>query len=618
MAALLTDFDAVALLERQLADLSGGGDGVDVQVELNEARRLVAERDEDIHSYEAQLNALEAERGNLHGKLVSTQAEVDQLRSTLAVGNDALTEMQIRTARAETDARQVPQLLSGLARGILEARLLASALADAESDAAGMTEDLTKQVSASSVSERGAADTALRAVQERANMEQFLAEERHQSARLRGSSQALEEKLANTSAMLADVRTQLISARETTERYAARIGTLEVQIQARDEAVIESRNAHASLKQMLAAAQQAVVAEARAGAKHETEALHLKARIEALEGEAALVKQAAALQAEDEAATRARAAELVHEQQEAARAVEGAHAAALRDAHAAKQSAEQTSQELAREMEGMRAALATARMRADSAAQTASNEHAAALHRLHDNLSRQMDELRGRLADVTTAASATTRRLAKAEAEARRLGNVERHAAVLEMQLGRAQADLQKKTEALERVLRRKGSIAGISMAAPLGTESDEALRGQVADATSARLTSDSSGGNANEMGMQAMMPPRPELPGHHPGVATGENEQENNAHATNARRNLLPIKPSIAIRSRDPSPMPGGALKARGPLVPQPAMPGEEDARGRRPASEQRRRSSLRTVPSRYASPHVRSAATSSSSITR
>eukprot|EP00962_Isochrysis_galbana_P054839 scaffold26482_cov147-Isochrysis_galbana.AAC.1 len=609
------DFDAVALLERQLADLSGGGDGVNIQVELHEARRLVVERDEDIRSYEAQLNAIESDRATLHAKLVSTEAEVDHLKSALAVGNDALAEMQIRTARVETEAMRVPQLLATLARWTLEARVLASALADAESVAAGWAEVFTKQVSVSSVSQRDAADATLRAVQERTTMEQLLAGERQQSARLRGSSQALEEKLAHTSAMLTDVKSQLAYARETTERDAARIGALEVQLQARDEALNETRTAYASLKLMLAAAQQAVVAEARTGAKHEAEVFRLNARIGALEDEAALVKQAAALHAKDEAGARDRAAELLHERQEAARAIESAQAAALQDAHAAKLSAEQTSQELAREMEGMRAALATARLRADTAAQRASNEHAAALSRLHEESSRQMDEIRGRLADVTTSASTTTRRLAKAEAETRRLGNVERHAAVLEIQLCRVQADLQKKTEALERVLKRKGSIARLSMTATSGQESDAPLHGQNADSAWGGFTSNFNDVDAKEMGMQAMLP-RPDLAGHHQHVVTGENDQENDEYTRNAPRNFVPMKPSSVVRSRDPSPMPGRILKTRVPLVSQPcnAKPGDGEPRDRRPASEQRRRSVLRTVPSRYASPHVRSAAASSS----
>jgi len=219
-------------------------------------------------------------------------------------------------------------------------------------------------------------------------------------------------------------------------------------------------------------------------------------------------------------------------------------------------------------------------------------------------------EIRGRLADVTTSASTTTRRLAKAEAETRRLGNVERHAAVLEIQLCRVQADLQKKTEALERVLKRKGSIARLSMTATSGQESDAPLHGQNADSAWGGFTSNFNDVDAKEMGMQAMLP-RPDLAGHHQHVVTGENDQENDEYTRNAPRNFVPMKPSSVVRSRDPSPMPGRILKTRVPLVSQPcnAKPGDGEPRDRRPASEQRRRSVLRTVPSRYASPHVRSA---------
>jgi len=267
------DFDAVALLDRQLADLSGGGDGDGefLQAELQEARRLIAERDEDIRSYEGHLNTLESQRSELRTELSGAQEEVVRLSSTVEAGKSALAELQLRAARAQADARQIPVLLAALARRTLESEVLAAGIASAESDTAGAASALTELASSVALSHQNTGETASRAVHERAAAEKLLAEERHQSARLRGSVEALEEKLGHLSAQLAYEKAQLVSARETALGEASRIGTLEVKLEARDEALTEARASLAASREALNAAQQAMMAEARAGARHEAE-----------------------------------------------------------------------------------------------------------------------------------------------------------------------------------------------------------------------------------------------------------------------------------------------------------------------------------------------------------
>ncbi len=172
------EFDAVALLEKQLADLSGGGDGDTLHAELQETRRLVAERDEDIRSYEGHLNALEAERDKLRAALEASQGEAARLGSSLADGGAALAVLQLRAARAEADARRLPQLLSALARQTLEGEVLAGGIAEAEADTSGVARAMTEFSSNVVISQRNSGETASRAVHERVAAEKLLTEER--------------------------------------------------------------------------------------------------------------------------------------------------------------------------------------------------------------------------------------------------------------------------------------------------------------------------------------------------------------------------------------------------------------------------------------------------------
>ena len=74
-SGVLKSMDPVELLDRQLQALSAPVDGDAAHAELQEARRLIAERDEDIRSYEGQVNSLEAERRGLRADAAAAREE---------------------------------------------------------------------------------------------------------------------------------------------------------------------------------------------------------------------------------------------------------------------------------------------------------------------------------------------------------------------------------------------------------------------------------------------------------------------------------------------------------------------------------------------------------------
>lgn len=454
-----------------------------------------------------------------------------------------------------------------------------------------------------------------------------MAEERHECAKLRGSVKALDEKLADISAQLSKERAQLISARELATSEATRIGALEVKLTARDEALSELHAALVSNQQALAAAQQAVIAESRTSAAHEAEVLRLKARVGVLESEAAQARRAVADRMEDEADTRAHTAQLVREQQEASRAIENAHAAELRRILDAKQTAESTVQELGRELEGMRAALAAARLAADHSAQLASHKHAGEMAQLREESSRELEELRRRAADLTNSANTNARRLAKAEAELRRLCQVEKRAAGLETRLQSAEADLQKKTDALERVLKRKGGVAGLHPSS-IGPKDIERLsvppQSFQVSSTEANLSEpltqpgSTIALQSNPSVTNTALKGETDLGGQHSenialNNSATSSEKENTTHS-NGGQACIKLNSVAQVRRRDPSPMPGGNVHQRVPSHHSMALKSNNSASlsTKRSASEQRRRTALRVVPSRYASPFVRSSVTS------
>lgn len=430
-------------LEERLAGLAGGATGLQLQGELIDTRRLLAEKSREVDELNEQFCNLEGEmatatkaRDEATEQCVRFQAEAKHERqmASTAVEGQARAQAQLReaTEEAATAASARQAALNALADEQLRVALLLGSLTECDAELASLQHTLIERISSSLIGQRSNAAALAIGAQDRAEKESQLEVVRQENARLHGSQAALSAQVAELSADLSATRLQAEAARRSAVESEGRVGSLEVRLQA---ALEESSAAAARLAAARTTADAANAEAKRQGSSAAVVALEVR-RLEASLREAneALTTHAAEEAARLEAARSAesRASSLAMEQQSAADAIAKAQAQALEGAQEAERRMTAEVDRLGREAEGLRAALGAAQIGAKSQAARLAQTHASEMQETRLEHEATLLSLRGKLEEAVAGRAAGERRLADAEADARRLQKSERQAIALD------------------------------------------------------------------------------------------------------------------------------------------------------------------------------------------
>lgn len=395
---------------------------------LQDKRQLSAELSaawKEIEQLKAQLAQRPAPANTATAATAAAQAQLQQAQSALSTQAGELNAARSEVARLQAQLAALRESLATQTASAATAGDAAAAL-HRERNAHAATQSAVAQLKIQ-LNEAAAS----RAMLERDLMARLSASDRAQSAAveetrrltaLHGDSTAKADALSRE---LAQARADLASARQNLSQATGK-ATAETDRQARRVTELESslgaaRNELAQTKAALAAATataESAASRAAAAATAESELNTLRGRITTLERDLQLATEAAkrSTDARSDADSALRTAN-----QRLAAATE--EVAALRRQVTANRELEQRVQQLEAE-KGAAVASAGAGVSRDelaraTAAQAAAEDKLATALRAYTQLTRERDELRGRLADLSARHSAATETLAAAEARAR-------------------------------------------------------------------------------------------------------------------------------------------------------------------------------------------------------
>ena len=448
-------------LSARISELCGGTSGAALHEDLMTARQQLV-------SKETELNELNELFCSIERETAEVRAELDASRERATVAEAAAAKAHALEAAVEDAARKRVVAVDSLAREAFGVQLLASSLAEAEERAERAVREKSELL-ASTLVNRDATEQALaRNARGRDELSEELRKAQAEAARQQGAVGALETRVSDLTAELSSARAHADSADERALASEVTVGGLRVELAASQEAQQRATSDAAKASATAEEARAETAARAAELAERLREIEDLRAEMAASREEAAAAEAAAAAKIGALEAAAKRTAETAEEQRAAADAVGGDLRSALDTANLASAAARQEADVLRHECEMMRQALTaaqtqasvelsreTARANADIAATRAErDEHVAVLQR-------QVDE-------HSTARYTSESRCKAALDEARRLGKCEKQLASLKEECKGLQAEVQKKTEMLDRLLKRKGgSIGG---AAPTGT----------------------------------------------------------------------------------------------------------------------------------------------------
>ncbi len=441
---------ANVFLEQKLARLDAAGATTAADVsrlhdELEQAKKLLQERDEDVRSYEKSMAELEAERNQMRASLAAAAERA-------ATAAASLERERTCSAAAAADAAQRARLQ-------LELNVLAASLAEVE------TSDGDKARALAYL----AADT-----QHVAATQLKLAEGQQRVARLEATITELNEQLGERTRLHHEESQQLALGRERCLNLEAEVGTLQVRLAASDEAAAEARSSMAAALESAKAAQETAAAKSIDAARLEVGLAKLEARLAVETQEATRSSRAEVAALEERQLALSRELELARQHAETARVGERAVASTLERLKASHKDVEDRAQQALTEAESLRAALTASHALASSRVHEAKSCHSRELAEARASF--DSEKLRARQLELEVDNANAS--LVKAEAEVRRLARCERQASTLQAKCGQLEGELQRKQDALQRIVqRRRGSIAAAVVATPDGLTSGESAR---------------------------------------------------------------------------------------------------------------------------------------------
>ena len=242
-------------LEQRVEDLAGGRTAASLHDELMQARRTIEERDADLASYDSRMASMEDELADRSRRLAHLEAELHRSRESAFAATSAADETlsyveaearsrQRAEAEIEVQSAMRAELTRELASERQSTRLLTAALAEAEVEAATGVEKASRGRALES--ERSVSQARVLSVQERSELEAAAAQSSEEVARLQATAVALQAELQSAAAELSAARQQVAATRNANVSSGARIGTLEVLLQAREARLAELEEATAT------------------------------------------------------------------------------------------------------------------------------------------------------------------------------------------------------------------------------------------------------------------------------------------------------------------------------------------------------------------------------------
>lgn len=446
-----------ASLSDRIADLCGGTSGAALQEELLQVRQQLANKDSDLSDLNDLFCKVESETAQI-------RAERDAIQQRVAIAEAAAEKTAALEAAAEDAARKHVVTVNALARESFGVRLLASSLSEAEERAERAVREKAELLASTLVSRDATEQALARSARGKDELEEALRTAQAEAARHHGALGALETRVADLSSQLSSARAQADSAGERAIASEATVGSLQVELAAAHEAVRRAQgdaqraNTHADEARAELSARSADVADRNcviANLRSELQEVREAAAAAEAESEARVAALEAAAQM---------TAATMEEQRLAADAVGGDLKSALAEANLATAAARQEAERARHESEMMRQALTHAQTQASLEQSREAQRASAELIALRAERDEMVASLQRQVDEHSSARYASEAKLKAAQEETRRLGRLERSELKLKAEVQALQAEVQKKTEMLDRFFKRKGaSVAGAS-----------------------------------------------------------------------------------------------------------------------------------------------------------